>query len=142
MLWFFMSPLTPLFSLLSPWVRAEEKLRQEGLTGFPLVIGGGSESERRYDSSGEYWRREEQSTYLVLPDSFRRFEVYTYSEVEGSGIAGAQVTLVRSSLLAPLVIWLLAGSFTVWQIRQWLAKKKPNPAPEPMAGLTPGHGSS
>lgn len=126
MAWFIILPLTPVYGVLDRWTQAEERLKQEGVMGLPLMIGAGAESERRIDSSGEFWRTEEQRSYIVFPDSFRRLQVYTYSEAKGSEFIGVQQELFRSSLIPVLGFWGLAGGLTVWQTRRWLKKKEPS----------------
>jgi hypothetical protein len=56
MLWFVVLPLMPLYGWFRPWPQVQEKLREEAVTGLPLMIGAGHHSERRIDRSGEYWR--------------------------------------------------------------------------------------
>jgi hypothetical protein len=138
MLWFIVLPLIPVYGLLRPWPQAQEKIREEGISGFPLMIGAGYHGERRFDSSGEYRREEKQRSYVVFPDSFRRLEIFTYSESEGSGIAGVQKVVLRSRSLIPLVVfWTLAGLFTAWKVRQWSAKKVPNQITTDNSGASP-----
>jgi hypothetical protein len=127
MLWFVLLPLLPVYGLLRPWPAAQEKLKAEGITGFPLMIGAGGDGERRVDSSGEYWHKEKQRSYVVVPDSFRGLELFTYSESRGSGLAGVQSEITRSRWLIPLLaLWILAGFFTARTLRQSLREKKPN----------------
>jgi hypothetical protein len=135
MLWFVLLPLLPVYGLLRPWPAAQEKLKAEGIAGFPLMIGASGDGERRIDSSGEYWREEKQRSYVVVPDSFRGLELFTYSESRGSSIAGVQVEIMRSRWLIPLLaLWILAGLFTARTLRQSLSKKKPNQSAQTTTG--------
>lgn len=129
MVGFVVQPLMPIYGLMRPWPQAEESLKQDGVSGFPLMIGAGSRSERLADRSGVHWREEKQRSFVVLPESFRRFEIFTYSEQEGSGIDGMQKGVFRSSLVPLGVLWILAGAFTFWQVRRWSERKKPKPFP-------------
>ncbi len=134
MLWFVLLPLLPVYGLLRPWPAAQEKLKAEGITGFPLMIGAGGDGERRIDSSGEYWHEEKQRSYVVIPDSFRGLELFTYSESRGSSIVGVQVEVVRNRWLIPLfALWCLAGVFTVRTARRSLRKEMPNNTAEPVS---------
>ena len=124
-LWFIALLLIPLYGLLRPWPRAQERLRGEGIAGYPLMIGGGSDGEHRSDSSGEHWRKEKQRSYVVFPDSFRRNEIFTYSESEGSGIAGVHKEVLRSRSLIPLaLLWILAGFFTARKVLRFIPSTK------------------
>lgn len=129
MLWFVLLPLLPVYGLLRPWPAAQEKLKAEGIAGFPLMIGAGGEGGHSIDSSGEYWREEKQRSYVVIPDSFEGLELFTYSESRGSSIIGVQTEIIRSRWLIPLLaLWALAGFFTVRALRQSPRKKEPSHA--------------
>jgi hypothetical protein len=125
MLWFVVLPMMPVYGLLSPWPQAQQKLKEDGITGLALMSGASSQTERGFDSSGEYWRDEKQRSYVVVPDSFHRLEIFTYSELKGSGIAGVEKQVLRrQSLILLLAFWIFAALFTVWQVRRWSAKEQ------------------
>jgi hypothetical protein len=51
-------------------------------------------------------------------------EIFTYSESEGSGLKGVKTQVIRSQWLFPLfALWILAGLFTLLQVRWWSAMK-------------------
>jgi len=127
MLWVIVLPLMPVYGLLQPWPQAQEKLKEEGFAGLALLIGTSSHSEHSVGSAGGSWRKETQRSYIILPDSLRRWEIVTFSQTEGSGINGVEQVVVRSHWLVPLfVLWILAGVFSVQTIRVWLRKKMPD----------------
>lgn len=139
MLWFLALPLASVYGLLRPWPQAREELKAKGVEGYPLMIGAGSSGEHRFDSSGERWREEKQRSYVIFPDSFHRMEIFTYSESQGSGITGVRKVVLRTRLLIPFVVlWILAGLFTVWKAFQWSAQKKQNQSPQPIQASSAG----
>lgn len=119
-LWFFILPLLPIYGLIRPWPAARERLQAEGVLGTPLLIGASEESGQGLDTP---WYREQQQIYLVWPDSFQRFQVWIFSETESGHPSALSQELETMSLLPLMIIWCLAGWFTVWQIRRWCRGK-------------------
>jgi membrane protein DedA with SNARE-associated domain len=120
--WFAVTPVLSIYGLARPWPEANEKLHHEGITGLPLMIGAGSDDQVRYEGSRESWRHEKQRTYIVLPDSLRRLEIFTFSEWTTSDSPGVKSAILRSPLILFVFLWLLAGWFSIWRIRNWRRK--------------------
>ena len=127
MLWFIVMPLMPVYGLIRVWPEANERIIDEGITGFQLMIGAGSSSERRSGAAGTYWQKEKQRSYVIFPESFQNFEIITYVERQGSDIDGIATEIIRSRFLVPLfVLWIMAGLFTGWKVCRWIRKTEPN----------------
>ena len=109
-IWFVGMPLLPFYDRLVPWPEANQRLTNEGITGVRFLVGVGGVSQQ----SGEEWKREKQRSFLVIPDSLRRLEVFTYQETTSSEFEGIQSEFVREGhLLLPLAIWALAGLISI-----------------------------
>jgi hypothetical protein len=124
MVWFVAMLVLPVYGWLSPWPEAERTLESEGIHGTKFMIGAGGSSERE-DST---WSDERQRSYIVLPASLQRTEIFTYTEVKGSRITGIAQKVVRSRLAIPLfLLWILAGWFSTRTAKLWAKKlRKPN----------------
>ncbi len=120
MFWFIVMPLIPVYGLIRVWPEANEKIMDEGITGFPLMIGAASSSELRSGTAGTYWQKERERSYVIVPESFQSFEIITYVERQGSDVDGIGNEIVRSRSLIPLLIlWILSGVFMICKVRRW-----------------------
>jgi hypothetical protein len=122
--WFVGIILLPIYGLIYPWQRANQMLQEEGITGIPLLVGSGFNSGTSIPSSGppgmtynhETWIR----SYIVIPDSFPSFEIFTYVEVRNGDVGWADDDssfatrgFERNYALIPfIVLWVLSGIFT------------------------------
>ncbi len=139
-LWFVTLPLMPIYGWLRPWPQAEEALRGAGISGKLVMIGAGSNTHHSWSSAGHVWQEDEQRSFVVVPESFRGWKLFTYFEVRGSGIEGTKKGVDTSAMLIPLFgMWIVAGMFSMRTFRQ-LRRKTPNQALEPTAPS--GRGSS
>ena len=123
--WFVGIMLLPLYGLIYPWQGANEMLQEEGISGLPLMVGVGFSSETGIPSGGlpgmiynhEVWSR----SYIVIPDSFQKLEIFTYVEGrngdigwgdDGSRFATREID--RSYALIPFIVsWVLSGVFAI-----------------------------
>jgi hypothetical protein len=125
-IWFLALPLMPIYGWVRPWPASVSALRSMGLTGVPLMIGAGSNASHTWSNAGHVWRKQEQRSFVVLPESFRSGELFTYFEVQGSGIEGAQTGIASNPILIPLfVIWVAAGLLSVRTFLQ-LRERRPS----------------
>lgn len=129
-MWFLALPLMPVYGWLRPWREAEEALRQAGVAGTALMIGGASSTEHTWSTVGHVWREEEHRSFAVIPESLHDWKLFTYFAVRGSGIEGAKTGVVSTSAFPTVVMWVLAGLVSLRTFFQ-LRREKPNKAPEP-----------
>lgn len=109
MIWFLLLPVLPIYGWLSPWPEAAQMLEAEGVRGVMLMIGSGGSSER----DGRFWLDEKERTFIVLPTSLRRMEVFTCVESKGSEIIGVDRKVIRGHWLIQIILlWILAGWFS------------------------------
>jgi hypothetical protein len=122
MLWFLIISALPIYGWLSPWPEAEQKLDAEGVKGLKLMVGSGGSSERESAT----WSEERQRSYVVLPDSLRSMEIFTYVESSGSRITGVEreVLRIRWAAILLFLLWVLAGWFSIRTVKLWAGKLK------------------
>jgi hypothetical protein len=132
--WFVAIMLLPIYGLIYPWQRANQMLQEEGISGLPLMVGVGFSSETGIPSGGlpgmiynhEVWSR----SYIVIPDSFQKLEIFTYVEGRNGDVGWADANssfarreIERSYALIPFIIlWILSGIFTIRLIFKWVKK--------------------
>lgn len=113
-LWFISIPLFAIYGAICPWPEARKELIEHGISGVPIMIGAGGDFHHSSDGT---WSKEIQGSFVVIPDSFHKQELFTYFEKSGSDVFGTKRILLRSRFLIPLILlWISAGLFTFWGI--------------------------
>jgi hypothetical protein len=117
-------PLISIYGWIRPWPEAEAALRQHGITGKLIMVGGSWSSRQSSNAAGQSWSKEQTRTYIAAPESFRSGELFTYSEASSSGMDEVRIEMTRQKqLLWVVVIWLLAAIASVAIVVRWLKRR-------------------
>jgi hypothetical protein len=103
---FFLYPLVPIYGWLRPWPEAESALREHGVKGRLVMVGGSSHAHYSINNSSKVQTR----TFIAVPDSLRSNNTFTYAEWHNSKSVDVQSRVTQQKDLFTLFGWWLAAA--------------------------------
>lgn len=121
--------LLPVYGWIRPWPNADRAVRQSGITGSLLMIGGAQSGSYSSGTAGESWEAQRERSFIAVPESLRSGDLFTYVERRGSAVTRVQSNVVRDTTLLFLIVsWAFSGALSIIMIRRWM-KQHPTAPP-------------
>ena len=118
---FILYPMAPLYGWARPWPEAESALRENGVEGRLIMVGGSYHANYSNRGSSKLQTR----TYFAVPSSFRSFLTYTYGERLHSNEPEARSAITQEKELHLLfMIWLCAAVASAVILSRWMKRRR------------------